>query len=307
MAPFSDSTPSSSHSKFKEHLSVSVPLENLYIGKSQFSPDSPPPTHSKNSSCTITNNFQRCVDKAHQSSDPISGGFRDRVARVFFNLRTFRRKDPELLPSQGPRETTRGWPPLRIEKRLCACHHKTEKQKKRRRWTIIALVILLLYMFANIVALNIRVFSPLPTRGTLPTSSNSSSLSEDATQCISQYNLNAPANPDSYPCSSCLPILQSIPSDFSFSNVQDSQTTQNAIQFCGLKALFDSASSDGQSSLSNGGFMKDVKFCAWNGVACDGAGQISSMYVILCVVSTKFLIKYLQTTDISRRSLIHTE
>jgi len=242
-------------------------------------PPSPPPTRrSKNPSPILMIDSRRDLEGS-RSPGPAQAGFFDRLTKLSFNLRTLSPKDQDHLPMQVPHEnqTAREWPPLRLEKRMCDCHHRTEKQKKRRRWATIVLIIILLYLLGNVVALNVRVLSPTPTPSSAPPASSSSKLSADATQCISQYNLNAPSNPPSFPCSSCLPILQSIPSNFQFSNAQDGQTTMNAIQFCGLKAIFDSSSSSGQANLANGGFLKDVKFCAWNGVSCDGSGRISAL------------------------------
>jgi hypothetical protein len=250
-------------------------------------PPSPPPTRrSKNASPVIMYNPGRDIESEGSGSPaqtpaPASGGLFRRLTKFFFDLRTFGNRRQDNLPMQAPREnhTLPEWPPLRLEKRVCSCHQSKEKQKKRTRWAIVVLIIILLYLLGNVIALNVRVLSPLRISSSAPSSVSNSSLklSNDAEQCISRFNLDAPANPPSYPCSSCLPTLQSIPSNFSFSNAQDGQTTQNAIQFCGLTAVFDSASSDAQSNLSNGGFLKDVKFCAWNGVSCDSSGRVSSM------------------------------
>ncbi|KAG2369175.1 hypothetical protein BDR07DRAFT_1604834 [Suillus spraguei] len=58
------------------------------------------------------------------------------------------------------------------------------------------------------------------------------------------------------------------------SNTENTQQILNAIQFCGLRAIFDTADSQGQASL---GWMNDVKFCAWNGVTCDGTGRVANL------------------------------
>jgi hypothetical protein len=50
----------------------------------------------------------------------------------------------------------------------------------------------------------------------------------------------------------------------------------NAVtQFCGLKAIFDASNQQSQSALSTSGWMKDVRTCAWGGIACDGIGRVS--------------------------------
>lgn len=180
------------------------------------------------------------------------------------------------------------WPPLHIEKRTCChdcpCHSlNKKKQKKRRRDRIMIyiLVVIILYLLGNTIALNTRVFSATSVVNTgdakNATSSTSSTLSADAQQCLSQYIVNAPSNPTQYPCSTCLSVLQSVPSNFSDGDAQDGQQITNAIQFCALRAVFETASSDGQSSLADSNWAQDVRFCAWRGVQCDGTGRVSSL------------------------------
>ena len=94
---------------------------------------------------------------------------------------------------------------------------------------------------------------------------------------VSQYTLNAPSDPQSYPCSTCLPVLQDVPADFSTSDPADGEQIQNAIQFCGLRSIFETSSTEGQQGLSNAGWVKDVRFCAWQGVHCDGFGRVSTL------------------------------
>ncbi|KAG2063825.1 L domain-like protein [Suillus decipiens] len=141
------------------------------------------------------------------------------------------------------------WPPLRVHKR-----------KSRNRTLSCLLIIILLFLIGNLIFLNVRVFTPTP--------GSSTSLAQ---QCLSQYTLNAPSNPNSYPCSTCLPILQT---NYLSSNTENAQQILNAVQFCGLRAIFDTADSQGQASLS---WMNDVKFCAWNGVTCDGSGRVANL------------------------------
>jgi hypothetical protein len=185
-----------------------------------------------------------------------------------------------MIPIQPRRRPT--WAPLPPEKKCCKCHD--EKQKKRRRWWIIALIILLLYLLADTIFLNSSVVLLLSDRKRPqqpsvppPTSRPPLALPTNAQQCISQYEVNAPTNPSGYPCSTCLPILQSIPADFAFAKPQDAQHVVDAIQFCGLSAVFTDANPDGQTNLAAGGWMNDVRFCVWRGVSCDGAGHVSSL------------------------------
>jgi hypothetical protein len=178
------------------------------------------------------------------------------------------------------------WPPLHVQKR------------KSRRTRIILLlcllIIVLLFLIANVIFLNIRVLSVQPA------TPSSTSLSVNAQQCLSQYTLNAPSSPSSYPCSTCLPILQAVPLS---SNSQNAQQIINAIQFCGLRAIFDTANSQGQASLS---WVNDVKFCAWNGVTCDSSGRVAN----LSAHSTKFRVPPLthtQTIDVPWSTIIITQ
>lgn len=278
--PSRTSLSSEGRSRHKENLSVTIHADSSYVPKSQFSPETPLLPPSKVSSCSMTKPFRR--DNLNRDPSPTTGGFRDRFARFFFGMQTFSGKEPQLLPTQQPKERFENWPPLNVEKRLCTCPN-CRGDEKRRRWAIVALIIILLFLLSNVVALNIRVLSvrpPTPSPASAnarPSTTSPTALTADTQQCISQYNLNAPANPTSYPCSSCLPLLQGIPAGFPYSNPQDGQTAQNAIQFCGLKSIFDSTGPDGQIALGNAGWLKDVRFCLWKGLDCDGSGRISSL------------------------------
>ena len=266
-------------SKFREHLSIIVPPHETPVVKSQFSPESPPSlSHNQSTSSNAHSRYHSNKDIESATRTPRSGRstIKDRFTKFFFDLRTLNR-EPDMMPIQPRHRPV--WPPLHIEKGRCTCHD--EKERKRRKWWIIALVILLLYLLADSIFLNASVIALLSDRRHTPGSSipstNSTTLSADTQQCISQYELNAPAHPSQYPCSSCLPVLQAIPPTFAFTNAQDAQQVLNAIQFCGLNAIFTEANPDGQSNLSNGGWLNDVRFCAWKGVSCDGSGRVSSL------------------------------
>ena len=175
----------------------------------------------------------------------------ERMRKFMFDLRTWHTQ-PDIVPIQDAR--LEPWPPLHIEKRLCPCQDprriKEKKQKKkRRRIMMILLIIVLIYLLANSVVLNVRVFStpstdssslgqnlPVtndPGQGTQVTTTTQSSssqqtsspvvLSANQQQCLTQFTVNAPSNPSSFPCSTCLPILQSVPSAFIQTNQQDGQ------------------------------------------------------------------------------------
>ncbi|KAI0090689.1 hypothetical protein BDY19DRAFT_728537 [Irpex rosettiformis] len=287
-------------SKFKEHLSIYVPHFEYPLETSRFSPDSPeesehpsPPSLPPRtlSTWTTTSTMRSSATLRHHDvpatppSANTSRTSKSRIGRLVSDIRTLVRgdKEPEVLPMQ-PSELP-PWPPLSVEKRACChdcpCHALREgKQKKkwRRRIFIPALIVILLYLLGNSIALNVKVFgSSSPSTEQTTNRTSSDNLSADAQQCISQYTVNAPSNPSGYPCSSCLPVLQNISSPSALVSSQDQQTLQNALQFCGLRSIFETAGSDGQTALKGGNWAQDVKFCAWSGVSCDGSGKVSSL------------------------------
>lgn len=276
---------------YRENLSqiTVVPAD---VEKSKFSPDSPTKrprpsfSHSRMGSSTtafLTKPRNREDGNGTQSEKPSVLG---RITEFISRMR--RREKTVLLPIQAPPSELPPWPPLHVEKRPCPC--EDPKAKKRRRYWTIALIIVLLYLLGNIIALNIRVLNFVSSSsssgngqsntGGTSSSGGSFALSNDQEQCLSQFTVNAPSNPSSFPCSSCLPLLAAVPESFITTNLQDGQNVQNSIQFCGLQAVFASADSTGQQGLSNGGWLKDTKFCAWSGVTCGGSGLVSTMYVV---------------------------
>ncbi|KIJ04853.1 hypothetical protein PAXINDRAFT_103994, partial [Paxillus involutus ATCC 200175] len=225
-------------SKFREHLSLSLPPNHLDIPieRSKFSPASTvAPSLSRFSS------FMPSSSKSSQASpkdieagiQPASSSLRDRFTKLFFDFRTFSNSEPDLVPIQDSRLSQ--WPPLNIEKRRCTCHFqdprhdaKVRKQKRRSRCLLILLIIILLLLIGDAIFLNVRVLSLPNTSSVSSTSSTTSTayaLSADAQQCLSQYTLNAPTSPTNYPCSTCLPTLQAVPSSYTSitANSQNSQ------------------------------------------------------------------------------------
>ncbi|TFY73168.1 hypothetical protein EWM64_g10844, partial [Hericium alpestre] len=228
------STTWSAPSRFKEHLShlslaVAPPDHEQPIEQSRFSPDSPkhthpvPPTPPSNSSSAFSlPPMYRFSPRSHMR-DVKSPSIRDRVTRFFFDVRAPSRREPELgIPIQEP------WPPLHIEKRAqahgqsqgyhecCTCRrHKDEPLRRwRRRFLLGALLLFLLFLFINLIVLDTRVLaqpqidSQTDVKTTaVPQSSTSSNLSADTQQCLSQYTLNAPSSPTTYPCATCLPLV----------------------------------------------------------------------------------------------------
>lgn len=258
-----------SHSKFREHLSIKLPHQTDNIEKSKFSPAS-----------TLAPSRVAGSPKDIEAGMFPSPSLRDSFTKMFFNLRTFSR-DSNTLPVQEPYLPQ--WPPLHVQKRRCTCHDpKLDKKKRNRRsCCLILLIIILLWLIGNIIFLNIRVLSVASPISNSPanasTTSTAYTLSANAQQCLSQYTLNAPSSPSSYPCSTCLPTLQAVPSTYLSSNPQNAQQIINSIQFCGLRGIFDTANSHGQATLGNGSWVQDVKFCAWRGVTCDGSSRVANL------------------------------
>jgi hypothetical protein len=209
--------------------------------------------------------------------------------------------EPKLEPKLRP------WNPLKIKKKpqlkpLLIVNHQEEearkkrkqRKKERRRWLLILLIIILLFLLGDAVFLNVRVSQlnnivlgsglvpTTPTGGSSPGSpTNPNQLSPDAQTCLSQFQLNAPSSPGSYSCSTCLPILQGVPTSFLKAPTTNSATSQNitnAVQFCALKAVFDSAGQQGGSNpLGNAGWLQNLAFCTWAGVTCGGDGRVTQL------------------------------
>jgi hypothetical protein len=146
---------------------------------------------------------------------------------------------------------------------------------------LFAFIVFLLYLFINVVFLNIRIFSlsRVATRSSSVTPSasapmmNTVTLSADTQQCIKEYTLNAPSDPTGYSCDTCLPLVTAVPS-----NATDVYPiARDASQFCGLRSIWEDAGEQGRAGLEAGGWVKDIRFCTWNGVRCDGAGRVSSL------------------------------
>ena len=294
-------------SRFREHLSVSfVPADiDAPIEHSHFSPDSPaghlpasshtPPTTSRFSFGSSRSTMYRSppihprdIEKNQflgRESPRSTTTFRDRFTKLFFDVRTLNREPEVDVPAQPPEMSQ--WPPLHIEKRpmRCSCPRCEDDpaRKWRRRAMLTILVAFLLCVLANLVVLDVRVLAQPSARSgpQAVSTSSSSTLSVDAQQCITQYTLNAPTSPTTYPCSTCLPLL----SNLSYNYTAVYPAARDATQFCALRALWEDSDSNGQAGLEASGWVKDVKFCTWGGVQCDGSGGVSS----LCVITTSSL------------------
>lgn len=281
-------------SKFREHLSINLPPNHLHIPveTSKFSPTSTIAYPSRfsfgRSSSKRSKRSQHTLTPpkdVEAGTSPTSSDLRDRFTKLFFDVRTLNAAEPDLVPVQDPSKTQ--WPPLHIEKRHCPCQlhdpkheARVRKQRRRSRCLLILLIIILLLLIGNAVFLNIRVLSlSMSFTTTSQTTSTANALSVDAQQCLSQYTLNAPSSPSTYPCSTCLPTLQAVPSSYTSSsaNSQNTQVINNAVQFCGLRAIYETTNVQGQATLGNGSWAQNVNFCTWTGVSCGTSGQVASL------------------------------
>ncbi|KAH7335493.1 hypothetical protein B0J17DRAFT_77957 [Rhizoctonia solani] len=103
------------------------------------------------------------------------------------------------------------------------------------------------------------------------TSASASATPSVLQNCLTQFQLNAPSAPQSYPCDTCFSALSGAPADAG---------ARPATQFCAMKAIFDSTGSSGSANsnaLSGAGWMKDAKPCGWSGVTCDSNGNINNI------------------------------
>jgi hypothetical protein len=289
-----------SSSKFKEHLSISVPPPNPAFERSRFSADSPSEhafrlgRHIFHRTSPRSRRFD--PEKGHasdsipssQSSQP---SLRDRLARLFVSLRVGRRNDSSVQRVApivvAPPSDVPVWrlDDVRESDTQHARHVHPQPTRTQERYSpalLFAFIIFLLYLFINVIVLNVRSFSPshssprlLPANPPASAPTNTIMLSANAQQCITQYTLNAPNDPKGYPCSTCLPLLVAVPTNDSTIY----PVARDATQFCGLRSIWEDAGQQGQAGLEAGGWVKDIKFCTWSGVRCNGAGRVSSLYV----------------------------
>jgi hypothetical protein len=227
---------------------------------------------------SFRDDLPRDVESMTNSSRSRRETFRDRFTRMFFDVRTMddRDREADLVPIQ-PRIELSEWPPLNVDKKRSQQVPVPKQKRRKSRWCcIILLIIILLYLLGNVVFLDVRIASLTGELNSVrnQTTSSPSPLSFNANECVSQFTLNAPVNPSSYPCGSCLAALSGVtPGDPS----QDFQQATNALQFCGLRAVLQSADSTGQTTLGNGGWATNVNFCTWQGVTCDTSGRVNSL------------------------------
>ncbi|KAH9047327.1 hypothetical protein EDB84DRAFT_1462383 [Lactarius hengduanensis] len=325
-------TPLSQHSvasssRFREHLSIAMPPPDPAIERSHFSPVSltgpSEPDSTLGGSTMHGSSRSRPLDPekgltGHSSMPSTSSSIKDRFTRLFLDLRAgLRDGNPsaaDLAPPPPDVAHMPEWRPLNVRKQppQCVCHSQppppTRVQRLRDRALLAALAVLLLYLFINVTVLNVRSFSSssqLPAAAAVaappasaPTTTDA--LPADTQQCISQYTLNAPSNPTGYPCGTCLPLLAALPP----SATAVYPAALDATQFCGLRSLWEDAGQQGQAGLEAGGWVKDVKFCTWAGVRCDGAGRVSSLQLTFPAVPASLPAEFTNLTALENLEII---
>ncbi|KAG8704836.1 hypothetical protein FRC09_003304 [Ceratobasidium sp. 395] len=163
---------------------------------------------------------------------------------IFLNVRVF---NPNFIVAQPPASPT----PTNLIKE-----------------TVTAVPTTVLITSAGSTIVSVTTASVTTSFSTVVTPSATPSVLQN---CLSQFQINAPSNPASYPCDTCFAALSGAPS---------SANAGPAAQFCAMKAIFDSAGSTGSAgsnALSGAGWMKDANPCRWAGVACDSSGSITTI------------------------------
>jgi hypothetical protein len=294
-------TPSSqgslvSSSRFKEHLSLTIPPPDPSREHSRFSADTPT-GHTFSLGEFATHKYSphsKPPDLEDGSAGSLDKWSTTRRFLHFFSSLWASRKEggdsfvpgvalavpkiPEWRPFNIGRQATQGpsapcdEPPL------------TRIQRLRERAPIAALVVFLLYLFINVIILNVRLFSltRMPVERSviatpMNTSTTSYELPANTQQCITQYTLNASNDPIGYPCNTCLPLLAA----FSMSEIVIYPAALDATQFCSLRSIWEDAGQLGQAGLEAGGWVQDIEFCTWSGVRCDGTSRVVSLSVFM--------------------------
>ncbi|KAI9441516.1 hypothetical protein H4582DRAFT_1933213 [Lactarius indigo] len=324
-------TPLSQHSvasssRFKEHLSIAVPPSDPAIERSHFSPDSltwPPERDSTLGGSTMYSSSRpRPLDPekgltGHSSIPSTSSSIKDRFTRLFHDLRMSLRDGNRSAADLGPPPPGVGhmpeWRPLNVRKQppQCVCHSQqpppTRMQRLRDRALLAALAVFLLYLFINVTVLDVRSFSSSQLPASLAVAAPPASaptttdqLPANTQQCISQYTLNAPSNPTGYPCGTCLPLLAALPP----SATAVYPAALDATQFCGLRSLWEDAGQQGRTGLEAGGWVKDVRFCTWAGVRCDGAGRVSSLQLSSPAIPASLPVEFTNLTALETLEII---
>jgi len=276
---------------FKEYLSIAVPPLDSDLFHERSYPHSPTERGFPSGGLIFSHRsspFSRSLDLEKGSTgDPgsspqqlVQPSVRDRLVRLFPVLRLSRTRNDDTPVKRPVWRHGQGHV-------HCDCRVQPSVQTRRQVWYCRALhsvlVIFLLYLFRNVVVLDVRLYtlSQAPPQASSATSpapasppTNTIIFSTNVQQCITQYTLNAPGNPTGYPCDTCLSLLALVPSNATAYYA----VARDAKQFCGLRSIWEgSTDQHSRARLEDGGWIKDVKFCTWSGVRCNGDGRVSSL------------------------------
>jgi hypothetical protein len=72
----------------------------------------------------------------------------------------------------------------------------------------------------------------------------------------------------------------------------------------GSARFFESASPTGQTALGQAGWVKDARFCAWQGVTCDGSGKVSNLKLAFPAVPANIPTEIGALTGLTTLSII---
>ncbi|PVF96041.1 L domain-like protein [Serendipita vermifera] len=157
---------------------------------------------------------------------------------------------------------------------------KFRKSMRKRRMRILTISSLIVLLLLIAIILLVRVVRPRIRHSVDNIGQDASSnLSQAQTQCVETFRNDGLRNPKGYSCSSCLPALRSVSQQYldNPANAARADDINAAVQFCGLRAVFDSANQDGQNALTSSGWLNDIKTCTWGGVTCDDSGAITQL------------------------------
>jgi hypothetical protein len=254
--------------KFKEQTRLSTNTQPI---RSSFSPDTPTsPSRSAFSPWTRRPSEPKVDEKPTTKKFTLLTGL--------FSKRSQAPLLPE--PATAPPTTNRTlspWPPLKVNSQ----QEEAQKQNKRRRLVTIGIVtVIILILLAAVIAIVVILKR---NGGATDPSATPFALSADTAQCVTTFQVNASASPQTYPCGSCFGLLRAVPDSFASTNPADAQLVGAALQFCALKSIFDATGGNGTpggDALKGAKWMGDTKTCTWSGVTCNGRGQISLLELV---------------------------
>ncbi|KAG8862297.1 hypothetical protein FRB96_001876 [Tulasnella sp. 330] len=105
----------------------------------------------------------------------------------------------------------------------------------------------------------------------------STAVSPALQACLTQFS--STTNPAGYDCTTCIPLLSSVPNDLSLplTSTPSVQGVGNVLQFCSLQAINAALPSGDATVLTQVGWLKNTNMCGWQGVTCDGKGRVSGL------------------------------